>query len=110
MRFKLPLAFIALTTSTLSARRPRRGTSMTSLRNTLSGLPSAAAMALGFATFVPANPACRHLREHRRRDNHIDRQDRPRRRAEIDRCAGLCAEFPQARRQLARWLDQTGLP
>ena len=57
MRFKLPLAFIALTTSTLSAQRPRKGTSMTTLRNTVSGFASAAAMALGFATFVPANPA-----------------------------------------------------
>ena len=57
MRFKLPLAFIALTTSTLSAQRPRKGTSMTAFRDTLSGLPSAAAMALGFGTFVPANPA-----------------------------------------------------
>src|SRR4051812_18497241 len=56
MRF-FPLAFIALTTSTLSAQWPRKGTSMTALRNTLSGLPSAAAMALGFAASVPANPA-----------------------------------------------------
>jgi hypothetical protein len=57
MRFTLPLAFIALTASTLSAQRPLKGTSMTAFRDTLSGLPSAAAMALGFATFVPANPA-----------------------------------------------------
>ena len=35
----------------------------------------------------------RHLREHRRGDNHNDREDRPRRRAEICRCAGLCANF-----------------
>ena len=30
---------------------------MTTLRNTVSGFASAAAMALGLATFVPANPA-----------------------------------------------------
>ena len=55
MRFKLPLAFIALTTSTLSAQRPRKGT-LTAFRDTLSGLPSAAAMALGFATLFRPTP------------------------------------------------------
>ena len=84
---------------------------MTSLRNTVSGFASAAAMALGFATFVPANPALAATFANTdaatiTMTGKIDLGDEQK----VRRRAGLCAELPQARRQLARRLHLPGLP